>query len=61
MPPRINARVEVPVTRERVTLVQVTGSESVTSATAHRLILELKGDRKMAPPVILIDRLIEAK
>jgi hypothetical protein len=53
--------VEVPVTRERVTLVQVDGSESVTSAPGHRLALELKGDRKMAPPVIVVDRIMDAK
>jgi len=56
-----DAQVEVPVTRERVTLVQVDGSESVPSAPGHWLTLELKGDRKMAPPVIVIDRSIEAK
>jgi hypothetical protein len=56
-----DAQVEVPVTRERVTLVQVDGSESVTSAPGHRLALELKGDRKMAPPVIVVDRIMDAK
>jgi hypothetical protein len=56
-----DAQVEVPVPRERVTLVQVDGSESVPSAPGHWLTLELKGDRKMAPPVIVIDRSIEAK
>jgi len=54
-----DAQVEVPVTRERVTLVQVDGSESVTIVPGHRLTLELKGDRKMAPPVIVVDRIIE--
>ena len=44
---------------EFVTLVQVDGSESVPSAPGHWLTLELKGDRKMAPPVIVVDRSIE--
>lgn len=51
-----DAEVEVPVTRERVTLVQVGGTESVTNTPGHRLTLTLKGDRKMAPPVMVIDR-----
>jgi hypothetical protein len=54
-----DASVEVPVSRERVTLVRVDGSESVMRATGHRLTLELKGDRKMGPPVILVDRVIQ--
>ncbi len=56
-----DAQVEVPVTRERVTLVRVDGSESVRSTVRQRLTLELKGDGKMAPPVILVDRISEAK
>jgi hypothetical protein len=54
-----DAAVEVPVARERVSLVRVDGSEAVISASGHRLTLELKGDRKMAPPVILVDRVIQ--
>jgi DNA-nicking Smr family endonuclease len=54
------AQVEIPVWRERVTLVQVDGSQSVTTVSAHRLLLDLKGDSKMAPPVLLIDRPVEA-
>jgi hypothetical protein len=53
-----DARVEVPTLRERVTLVQVDGSESVKSASGRRVVVELKGDRKMAPPVLIIDRAI---
>ncbi|MEK7674909.1 MAG: hypothetical protein AAB676_03610 [Verrucomicrobiota bacterium] len=52
-----DAQVHVPVRRERVTLVQVDGSETVLSAPGHRITLVLKGDRKMAPPVILVDRI----
>jgi hypothetical protein len=56
-----DAQVEVPVIRERVTLVNVNGSETVAHAPGKRLTVELKGDRKMAPPVIVIDRIIGAK
>jgi len=52
-----NAQVEVPVYSDRVRLVQVDGSESATNAPGHRLVLELKGDRKMAPPLIVVDRI----
>lgn len=51
-----DAQVKVPVHSDRVRLVQVDGSETVTNVPGHRLILELKGDRKMAPPVIVVDR-----
>ncbi len=51
-----DAQVEVPVTREQVTLVQVDGTESLTNTPDHWLSLTLKGDRKMAPPVMVIDR-----
>jgi len=54
-----DAEVAVPITRERVTLVQVDGSESFTSTPGHRLNLVLKGDHKMAPPVMVIDRIVE--
>ncbi|HRZ91548.1 MAG TPA: hypothetical protein P5022_01445 [Candidatus Paceibacterota bacterium] len=37
-------------------LIQVDGSESVTNAPGHRLVLELEGDRKMEPPVLVVDR-----
>ena len=56
-----DAQVEVPVIRERVTLVNVNGSETVAHAPGKRLTVELKGDRKMAPPAIVIDRIIGAK
>lgn len=51
-----DAEVEVPVIHERVSLLRVDGSEIVENATGHRLALELKGDKKMAPPVIVVDR-----
>ncbi|NOS70254.1 MAG: hypothetical protein HOP33_10020 [Verrucomicrobia bacterium] len=56
-----DAQVEVPVVRERVTLVHVDGSETVADTPGHRLTVELKGDRKMAPPVIVVDRTIATK
>jgi hypothetical protein len=52
-----DAQVEVPVAHERVTLVQVDGSEPIMNTASHRLTVTLKGDRKMAPPVILVDRI----
>jgi|ERR1019366_3186218 hypothetical protein len=51
-----DAQVEVPVVHERVTLLHVDGSETVADSPSHRLTVELKGDRKMAPPVIVVDR-----
>jgi hypothetical protein len=51
-----DAQVEMPATRERITLLQVDGSASVTDAPGHRLTLTLKGDQKMAPPVMVVDR-----
>jgi hypothetical protein len=51
-----DAVVEIPVTHERVTLVQVDGTEFGANASGGRLTLELKGDRKMAPPVMVVDR-----
>jgi hypothetical protein len=51
-----DAQVEVPIIRERVTLVNLDDSETVADARGHRLVVELKGDKKMAPPVIVIDR-----
>lgn len=51
-----DAQVEVPVIHQQVTLLQVDGSEIVADSLSHRLTVELKGDRKMAPPVIVVDR-----
>ncbi len=49
-----DAEVEVPVTHDQVTIVQVNGSESVSNAPSHRLRIVLEGDRKIAPPVIVL-------
>lgn len=51
-----DAQVAVPVVGAQVTLLNVAGSETITDAPGHRLTVELKGDQKMAPPVIVIDR-----
>ena len=56
-----DAQVEVPVIRDRVTLIQVDGSETVADSPSHRLVVKLEGDRKMAPPVIIIDRAAATK
>ena len=54
-----DAQVEVPVRRDRVSLVQVDGASAVASAPGHRLTLGLRGDRKMAAPVMVVDRVGE--
>jgi len=51
-----NAEIEVPVAHTRVSVMRVDGSESILSPTGSRITLELKGDHKMAPPIILVDR-----
>ena len=51
-----DAQVEVPVLRGRVTLVQVDGSITEHQPSGHTLTVNLKGDSKMAPPVLVVDR-----
>jgi hypothetical protein len=51
-----DAQVEVPVALDRVTLVQVDGSKTEHHASARGLTVNLKGDRKMAPPMLVVDR-----
>ena len=51
-----DSQVEVPVLRDRVTLVQLDGSKTEHDSSDHILTVNLKGDRKMAPPVLVIDR-----
>jgi hypothetical protein len=54
-----SAEVEIPVHRDQITLVQVDGEEVIVAAApGRRLKIELKGDRKMAPPVIVVDRIL---
>jgi hypothetical protein len=52
------AEVELPVRRDQLTLVGVDGTERKLSTSGPRFRVQLKGDRKMAPPVIVIDRSI---
>ncbi len=51
-----DATVEIPVRRERIGVVTVDGKFRTLSATAGRVRLDLSGDEKMAPPVLLVDR-----
>jgi hypothetical protein len=51
-----DALVEGPVTRQRVMIVHVDGTTAEREAPNHRLTVELKGDRKMAPPILVVDR-----
>ena len=51
-----DAQVEVPVVREQVTLIQVDGTTTVRRVSARRLAVDLSGDRKMAPPILVVDR-----
>jgi hypothetical protein len=55
------ATVEIPVIHQRLELVTVDGNSKVCSPVQGRLRLELKGDSNMAPPLLLIDRLLDAK
>ena len=54
------ARAEVPALRARVTLVHVDGTKSEASARGGRITVELEGDAKMAPPVLVVDRPTQA-
>lgn len=56
-----DAQVEVPVFNDRIMLLHVDGSETVADSLNHHLTVELKGDRKMAPPVIVVDRVSATK
>jgi hypothetical protein len=51
-----DAVVEVPVRRNRVEMATVDGQTEAVSATESRVRLDLKGDAKMAAPVIVVDR-----
>ncbi len=56
-----DAQVEVPVFHDQIMLLHVDGSETEADSSGHRLTVELKGDRKMAPPVIVVDRVSTTK
>lgn len=51
-----NARVEVPVRSAHVEVVTVTGEPASLPDQHGRLTIDLTGDTKMAPPVLVIDR-----
>jgi len=48
--------VEVPVVHNRVTLVQADGSITEDQPSGHTFTVSLKGDSKMAPPVLVVYR-----
>ena len=54
-----DAQVDLPVVHDTVTLVHTDGSKSKVESAGHRLTVNLKGDRKMAPPVLVIDRPVD--
>ena len=47
---------EVPVVRKAVTVIQTNGVKTQRESYNRRLSLELVGDKKMAPPVLVLDR-----
>jgi hypothetical protein len=51
-----NAQVEIPVIRERVTVIRVDGTTMEIDTLTNRFTIELKGDSKMAPPILILDR-----
>jgi len=51
-----DARVTVPVIHERVDMISVGGVKTSRRASDHRLTVDLKGDGKMPPPVLVVDR-----
>ena len=50
------ATVQVPAQRERVEVVSVDGQSNTITAAAGRVRIELKGDSKMAAPLLVVDR-----
>lgn len=51
-----DAQVEVPVVRPRVTVISVDGTKQTLEASEGRVRLTLKGDSKMAPGILVVDR-----
>lgn len=51
-----DAEVELPTLRRQIETVQIDGTESTMTSTNERLRLRLRGESKMAPPVLVIDR-----
>lgn len=51
-----DATVEIPTRRPQVQVVSVDGNSQIFTASSGRLRLDLKGDSKMAPAVLVVDR-----
>jgi hypothetical protein len=51
-----DATIEIPVRRDRIQAVSVDGTSRTLPASTGRVRLELKGDSKMAPATLVIDR-----
>lgn len=51
-----DAEVAVPSNREHVRVIQVDGSEARVPTSQGKVQIALRGDAKMAPPVLLVDR-----
>jgi hypothetical protein len=56
-----DATVEIPTRRPQVQVVTVDGKSHTLAASNGRVRLELKGDAKMAPAVLVIDRLVKSE
>jgi hypothetical protein len=52
-----DAEVELPTLRKQVRTVLIDGTENVMAVTNEHLRIHLLGESKMAPPVLLVDRL----
>jgi hypothetical protein len=51
-----DAEVELPVVRQKLKAVQLDGTESRIASANGRVRIQLRGETKMAPPILLIDR-----
>jgi len=51
-----DAAVQAPCERETAEWVSIEGRRAAVSAADGRVLVKLRGDKKMAPPVLLIDR-----
>lgn len=56
-----DATLEIPARRPQVRVVAVDGTARTFTASNGRVRLELKGDAKMAPAVMVIDRLVQSE
>jgi hypothetical protein len=55
-PGSANATIELPAHNTTVTLISTDGSKIQQEPVAGRVTVELTGDKKMAPPVLVVDR-----